>query len=149
MLIRETQLADLPELFRVRAATRENALSVDYLATLGITPESAARSMASGESRGWLCEIDGRIVGFASGDRSSGEMLVLAVLPEYEGRGIGRALLQRVRDWLADCGCPRVWLAANPDPAGRAHGFYRRCGWQPLGEYSNGDEILIYRGEHS
>jgi hypothetical protein len=37
-----------------------------------------------------------------------------------------------------------VWLAANPDPAGRAHGFYRALGWRPTGEMQHGgDEILV------
>lgn len=142
MLIRPTTAADLPELFQLRAQTRENALSPEYLATLGITPETAATGLASGDTRGWLCEIDGRIVGFASGDRTSGEMLVLAILPDFEGRGIGRRLLNEVTGWLQHCGCPRIWLTANPDPDGRAHGFYRRCGWVPTGEISGDDEVL-------
>jgi hypothetical protein len=36
-----------------------------------------------------------------------------------------------------------VWLAANPDPAGRAHGFYRSLGWRPTGEMQHDDEILV------
>jgi hypothetical protein len=38
---RETQLTDLEALFQLRAATRENPLSRDPLAKLGITPGSA------------------------------------------------------------------------------------------------------------
>ncbi|UXY13714.1 GNAT family N-acetyltransferase [Chitiniphilus purpureus] len=144
MLIRPTTVADLPELFRLRAQTRENALGPEYLATLGITPATAAASLVNGDTRGWLCEVDGRIVGFASGDRTSGEMLVLAVLPDFEGRGIGRRLLNEVVAWLQVCDCPRIWLTANPDPSGRAYGFYRRCGWAPTGEASGNDEVLAY-----
>jgi ribosomal protein S18 acetylase RimI-like enzyme len=69
---------------------------------------------------------------------------VLAVLPEYEGRGIGRRLLGQAVRWLRASGCERVWLATNPDPSGRAFGFYRAQGWRPTGErQENGDEILV------
>ena len=37
----------------------------------------------------------------------------------------------------------RVWLAANPDPQGRAYGFYRRQGFVAAGQLDDaGDEIL-------
>ncbi|WP_432720427.1 GNAT family N-acetyltransferase [Jeongeupia wiesaeckerbachi] len=146
MLIRETRSNDLPALFALRAQTRENALSVEALASYGITPESSAAAMLSGAIKGWLCEIDGRIVGFASGDRDGGEMLVLAILPDFEGRGIGKALLDHVVAWLQSLGHARIWLVANPDPAVRAHGFYRRCGWVATGELINDEEVMEYRG---
>ena len=70
---------------------------------------------------------------------------MLAVLPEYEGRGIGAGLLARAVDWLRERGWRRLWLATNPDPNGRAHGFYRAQGWRPTGERQAraGDEILV------
>ena len=62
-------------------------------------------------------------------------VVVVAVLPEYEGRGVGERLLSRR--------CGRPWLAANPDPAGRSHGFYRSKGWRPTGEPVHDDEVLV------
>ncbi|GHD61064.1 GNAT family N-acetyltransferase [Jeongeupia chitinilytica] len=146
MLIRETRADDLPALFVLRGQTRDNALTPEELAGYGITPESSAAAMQRGEVKGWLCEIDGRIVGFASGDRDGGEMLVLALLPDFEGRGIGKALLGCVVAWLQSLGHARIWLVANPDPKVRAHGFYRRCGWVATGEMINGEEVMEYRG---
>ncbi|KAF0815029.1 hypothetical protein IGB42_00106 [Andreprevotia sp. IGB-42] len=145
MPIRETRAADFPALFDLRARTRENAMSVAELAARGVTPESAAEALATGQIRGWLYEVDGKIVGFASGDRSSGEMLVLAVLPEFEALGIGRALLTRVTQWLQECGHQHIWLTANPDSAVRAYGFYRHCGWVASGEMAGDEEIMVYR----
>ncbi|WP_205700945.1 GNAT family N-acetyltransferase [Jeongeupia sp. USM3] len=146
MHIRETRPDDLPALFALRAQTRENALGVEELAGYGITPESSAAAMQRDEIKGWLCEADGSIVGFASGDRASGEMLVLAMLPDYEGRGIGKALLDHVVGWLQSLGHARIWLVANPDPTVRAHGFYRHCGWTATGELIGGEEVMEYRG---
>jgi GNAT superfamily N-acetyltransferase len=141
---RQTQIADIEAMFSVRARTRQNPVSQARLATWGITSASSAADMASGKMRGWGCFQDTDLVGFCNGDGTTGEVLVLAVLPEYEGRGIGSRLLSHVVDWLRSSGHARPWLAASPDPEIRAHGFYRALGWQPTGRtLDNGDEILV------
>ena len=69
--------------------------------------------------------------------------LVVAVSPDFEGKGIGKKLLHSVVKSLQSRGCARLWLAASPDPGVRSHGFYRHLGWQPTGQTdANGDEIL-------
>lgn len=62
-------------------------------------------------------------------DRSTGELLVIALLPEYEGRGIGGQLMQHVENWLAQTGCSRAWLTTDLDQTLLAYGFYRHRGW--------------------
>jgi GNAT superfamily N-acetyltransferase len=100
--------------------------------------------MASGRVKGWVCLHESNLVGFANGDVATGEVLVLAVLPEYERRGIGTSLLSRVVEWLRSVGSNTIWLAASPDARVRAHGFYRSLGWRPNGKKEqNGDEILV------
>lgn len=128
MKYREINKSDVPFLFAVRVATRENALSREQLSKLGIDNESV--SMMIGTShRGWLCEVDHRVVGFAMGNRENGEMWVIAVLPGYEGRGIGAELLKRVEDWLWSEGWNDIWLTTDVDTSLRAYGFYKRQGW--------------------
>ena len=84
------------------------------------------------------------------GESDRGEVLVLAVLPEYERQGIGKSLLSLVVDWLRSFNPTRVWLGASPNPETRAYGFYRALGWRPIGETdTNGDEILVLSGEGS
>lgn len=144
LLIRETRLEDIEACFDVRARTRENPIPRERLAAIGITPASTAASLASGETKGWVCLDGSSIVGFCSADSRSGEVLVLAVLPDYEGRGVGKRLLNQAVEWLRSLGFDRVWLAASPNPSDRAHGFYRSQGWRPTGERDgNGDEILV------
>lgn len=144
LVVRETRLEDIEACFDVRARTRENPISRERLAAVGITPASSAASLASGEVKGWVCLDDSSVIGFCSADAASGEVLVLAVLPDYEGRGVGKRLLQQAVRWLRSLGFDRVWLAASPDPGVRAHGFYRSQGWRPTGErQENGDEILV------
>lgn len=45
---REICAADIDELLHVRAATRENAISRERLAQMGITPTSIAESLTGG-----------------------------------------------------------------------------------------------------
>jgi ribosomal protein S18 acetylase RimI-like enzyme len=96
----------------------------------------------AGVVRGWLVEDEGSVVAFAMGDRSNGEVQVVAVHPGYEGRGYGKAVLAAVVDWLVAEGHAEVWLYAARDPAVRATGFYRRLGWTPTGEVKGSDEVL-------
>ena len=117
----------------MRAATRENALSRDQLARMGITAAAITESLAAGTTRGWVCLRDSRIVGFCMGDSARGEVLVLALLPDHERQGIGKALLSRVVDWLRSFDPPRIWLGTSPNPDTRAYGFYRALGWRPTG----------------
>ena len=129
MSIRQITSADIPALFHVRPRTRENALSIDELRALGITPESVA-TWLEGSTSGWLWETStSKIVGFCMADRSTGELLVIALLPECEGRGIGKQLMQHAESWLAQSGCTRAWLTTDLNQALRAYGFYRHRGW--------------------
>jgi len=140
---RDTRITDVEALFEVRANTRQNQLSRAALAELGITPESTSAALISGATVGAVCTYRKRVVGFCSGAVETGEILVLAVLPDYEGRRIGTRLLDYVVARLRKAGSPRLWLAAAADPTVRAYGFYRALGWQATGERTaNGDEIL-------
>jgi ribosomal protein S18 acetylase RimI-like enzyme len=125
---REMAAADIPALFDLRPRTRENALTVEELQRLGITPQSVADSLEK-TTRGWVYEEAGRIVGFCMADRATGELLVIAVLPEFEGKGVGGGLMAQAEDWLAAAGCMRAWLTTDVDTTLRAYGFYRKRGW--------------------
>lgn len=59
------------------------------------------------------------------------ELLLLAVLPEERGRGLGTALLENYLSAAKRRGVRRIFLemrANNP-----AHSLYRRCGFAPIG----------------
>lgn len=72
---REALTSDIEELFSVRARTRENALSREGLASIGITAESIAKNMASGRLKGWVCSQQSNVVGFCNGDLGTGEVV--------------------------------------------------------------------------
>ena len=81
----------------LRGRTRENAFSAEDLRALGITVESWRDGIRDGALPGVVALADGVMAGYCFGDRDSGEILVLALLPAYEGRGIGRELLALAR----------------------------------------------------
>ena len=128
-MIREIAENDVPALFEVRPQTRENAMSVEELESIGIT-EASMKAAIKDTHKGWLFEDSGNVCGFAMGDSSNGEVTVMAMLPGYEGRGIGARLLSKVEDWLKSEGCSRSWLTTDINPELRAYGFYLSQGWK-------------------
>lgn len=142
-VFRETGQSDIEQTFSVRASTRQNPIPISQLMAWGFTPASVWEKYSKGEYLGWVCEDKGKVVGFISGDVTTGEILVLAVLPEYEGMKIGKSLLALLGGSMHKKGRASLWLSASSDPKIRAHGFYRSNGWTPNGKtLENGDEIL-------
>lgn len=139
---REMTIADIPASFELRFSTIENAITAAELKdNYGITPDTLADAMRT-DTSGWVAEEDGRLVGYAMGSRANGEVLVVAVRPGHEGKGIGRTVLKHVVDWLKAEGHTEIWLCANPEPDIRATGFYRKLGWRRTGTMRGEDEVL-------
>jgi len=83
------------------------------------------------------------MTGYCFGSSATGEVIVLALLPVYEGLGIGRHLLSLVVSHLSELGHERLFLGCSSDPSVRSYGFYRHLGWQSTGAVdSHGDEVL-------
>ena len=59
----------------------------------------------------------------------------LFILPEYRGRGYGRALIDHLRQIAKDRGCGRVewWCLDSNEPA---IGFYRSIGAEPMSDWT-------------
>ena len=133
MQIRLATVADIPGMHRVRVSVLENRLSDPTL----ITPDDY-RAMLTEHGRGWVAEVEGRIVGFAVADASRANVWALFVDPGAEGRGAGRRLHDAMMEWFfSAAGAGRVWLGT--DPGTRAEGFYRAAGWRFAGMDPNGE----------
>jgi GNAT superfamily N-acetyltransferase len=128
MTFREISTRDIPALFDVRTAVRENAYTREGLYSEGIT-EPAVENMLRTSHRGWLCECDSEVVGFAMANRETAEFWVIAVLPEYERRGIGSKLLNLAENWLWEIAWKEIWLWTSLDTRLRAYSFYKKHGW--------------------
>ncbi len=134
---------DAPECLVLRGQTRENAISVERLAAIGITAQSWGDDIRNADLPGVVALLHGRIVGYCFGDTRNGEVVVLAMLPEVESQGVGKRLLADVVSLLHAKGFNRLFLGCSADPAVRSHGFYRHLGWRSTGQFDDrGDDIL-------
>ena len=140
----------------IRPATPDDALAIETLrvhgwrsayrhvfpaAELDALPVDAERwrSRLHVPPPGWstvVCEVEGRVVGFASTGPSRdedeiGELYAIYVDPDQWSTGAGRALMAAAEQRLAaDYDAALLWvLEDNP----RARGFYERVGWAPDG----------------
>lgn len=134
---------DAPACVDLRGRTRENSFSVSQLAHIGVTPQTWRDGIADGTLPGHLAFDGDTLVGYCFGAPLTGEIVVLALLPAWEGQGLGRRLLDlMVRDLRAH-GHRRLFLGCSSDPTTRSHGFYRHLGWRPTGTAdAAGDEVL-------
>ena len=140
--IRPATPRDIAACIEIRGRTRENAVSATRLAELGITEASWSTQVRQGDLPGFVAE-DGGLVGYCFGDAGTGEIVVLALVPSHEDRGIGRQLLALTVAHLKSLGHSRLFLGCSDDPSHRSYGFYRRLGWLPTGERDGlGDEVL-------
>ena len=143
--LRQASPDDAAACIDIRGKTRENAISAARLMAMGITLESWAQDIRSGNLWGLVCLADQVMVGYCFGDRLAGEIVVLALLPDWEGLGIGKRLLQRAVDQLHSDGFERLFLGCSSDPCSRSYGFYRHLGWRSTGKFDAAqDELLEY-----
>lgn len=137
--------SDIAECITIRGKTRENAVSAARLAELGITEASWSAQVESKLLPGCICESNGQMAGYCFGEAATGEVVVLALLPEHENQGIGKELLRLTMAELHARGHSRLFLGCAADPGVRSHGFYRHLGWRSTGTTdSHGDEVLEY-----
>ncbi len=137
MRVREAVDADIPAMHAIRMHVRENTLSDPSW----LTPDVyRAHLRDAGASNSWVCEQDGRILGFSVARRAQADIWALFVDPAHEGRGIGRRLIAAATDWLFAQGVDTVSLSTTPDT--RADAFYRANGWQ-RGELTDKGEVMF------
>jgi len=72
-------------------------MTLEELQRHGINPQSVTESLTN-STKSWLSEDAGQVVAFSMADHATGEFLVIAVLPEYEGKGIGGRLMALTKE---------------------------------------------------
>jgi ribosomal protein S18 acetylase RimI-like enzyme len=78
---------------------------------------------------GFLALLDGERAGLASYAVRGDECELVTIRSLHEGRGVGRALLDSVRNAAIDAGCARLWLITTNDNL-RALELYQRWGME-------------------
>ncbi|MFZ2235921.1 MAG: GNAT family N-acetyltransferase [Dokdonella sp.] len=131
---REANADDIADMTVVRLAVRENRLSDPNWLTQQMWLDGLA---ASGNANSFVCERDGRVVGFAIGRLRESDIWALFVDPASEGLGIGKQLLSMVSAWMFEHGVDEIILGTGVDT--RAEIFYRMQGWQVGGLSPKGE----------
>jgi GNAT superfamily N-acetyltransferase len=132
MTFRQATVKDIPQIQVVRNAVRENRLSDPSL-----VPDRDVEEYISRRGKGWVCEIDEQVVGFAIADLVDHNIWALFVHPVFESRGIGKQLHRLMLDWYFDNTSITLWLGTAPHT--RAEKFYRRQGWTEVGIHGKGE----------
>ncbi len=132
MIFRQAQISDIGQMQVVRNAVKENMLSNPAL-----VPDRDVEEYITVRGKGWVCEIDNKIVGFAIADLRENNIWALFMDPDHEAKGIGKRLHQLMLDWYFSQTKKKVWLGTAPNS--RAEKFYRMQGWKEVGLHGKGE----------
>src|ERR1043165_5144524 len=110
LIFREATIADIPQMHAIRTSVRENMLSdpgrityADYASFLTI------------HGKGWVCEGQDKLLGFAIIDEADANIWALFVHPDAEGRGIGKQLHNMMLNWHYSQYDKALWLSTSPN----------------------------------
>jgi GNAT superfamily N-acetyltransferase len=126
MIFREAEIKDIPQIQVVRNAVTENTLSNPDL-----VPDKDVEDYIINRGKGWVCEIDKTIVGFAIVSVTDNNVWALFIQPGYDKKGIGKKLHDDMMDWYFNQTSTTIWLGTSPGT--RAEQFYRKAGWAEVG----------------
>ena len=132
MILREATIKDIKQLHAIRMAVKENALSNPLL----VKEEDYANYLTV-HGKGWLCEMENEIAGFAIVDTERNNVWALFVKPGFEQKGIGKTLHDQMLNWFFHNKANDLWLGTASKT--RAERFYKAAGWKEAGRRSNGE----------
>ena len=128
MIFREAIIADIPQMQIVRNLVTENVLS-----NPGLIKDVDYEPFLLEKGKGWVCEINDTIVGFAIADLQQNNIWALFVAPSFAEKGIGKKLHALMLSWYFNQTQQTVWLSTAPHS--RAELFYTKQGWINVGQY--------------
>lgn len=132
MIIREAIITDIEQLHIIRNSVTENTLSDPNLIC-----DNDYKNFIISRGKGWVCEVNSKIVGFAVVDLLEDNIWALFLDPKFEKKGIGRLLHKTMLDWYFSQTKNKVWLGTSPNT--RAEKFYRKAGWKEAGTHGTNE----------
>lgn len=132
MIFREAKIDDISQMQIVRNSVKENQLS-----NPDVVKDKDYEIYLTDNGKGWVCEIDNEIVGFAIVDLVENNIWALFVNPKFENQGIGKQLHNMMLNWYFLQTKTSVWLGTAPNT--RAEKFYKLAGWEEIG--THGKEV--------
>jgi len=132
MNLREARKEDIEQMHKVRVAVKENPLPDP-----GLISANDYQDFMFHRGKGWVCEEDDHIIGFAIVDLHGKNIWALFVQPGHEGKGAGKKLHDKMMEWYFEQTDEPIWLGTAPNT--RAEGFYTKVGWRKTGMRPNGE----------
>jgi GNAT superfamily N-acetyltransferase len=138
MTIREAAASDIPDILRAYA---ESGIGGDDVFTVEEAREQFAVLRRYPSYRVFVAEVDGAFAGTYAlivldnlNKRGAKAAIVedVAVLPSFQGRGVGRAMMEHAREESRAAGCYKMALSSNLTREG-AHRFYDALGFERHG----------------
>ena len=142
MNLRPALTGDVETLFDIRCSVVENYQSREELTNLGITTQSIQEMIEGGDYITTIAEENGQPAGFAMAQISEGYIFACFVKPEFENKGLGRALMHSVEEGMHTAGVKKAWLSTGPESELRAVGFYSHLGWYKDGYLEDGQVVF-------
>jgi len=137
MIFRQASIKDIPQIQIVRNSVKENQLSNPSL-----IPDELVEEFITKRGKGFVCEIDKKIVGFSIVDFVENNVWALFILPDFEGKGIGKKLHQLMLDEYFSQTKETIWLSTAANS--RAELFYKKQGWKNAGFHGNEVKFEMY-----
>ncbi|MFM2358053.1 MAG: hypothetical protein RLY16_45 [Bacteroidota bacterium] len=138
MTIRIAIPSDIPAIQIIRNAVKENTLSDPNL-----IPDELVEQYLTERGMGWVALKDSAIVGFAIVDFQDPSIWALFIHPDFEGKGIGKQLLQVMLAGYFQQNDHPLWLST--DEKSRAAVFYEKQGWKNEGPYGKNEIKMTLR----
>ena len=112
--------------------------------------QDIARKMKVDPEMFLVCEIDGKIIGtvMVGYEGHRGWINYLGVLPEYQGQGLGRELMDRAEAMLVERGCAKINLQIRATNT-RVIQFYEGIGFKVDEVMSMGKRLEIDNASHN
>ncbi len=148
MTIRPARVQDSPTLREIERAAGERFRDVGLSGIADDEPLPAPTlDRYATEGRSWVALDDAdRPIGYVVVDVIDDHAHIeqVSVHPDHQGRGVGRALLNRVRGWASDTGLSMVTLTTFSDvPWNRP--LYEHVGFTVMPEESIGPQLKALR----
>jgi GNAT superfamily N-acetyltransferase len=132
MFFREAKNQDIEKMHAIRLSAINQQLS-----GITLTGPEDYRPLLEGQGKGWVCEVEGDLLGFALVALPQARVCALVVYPGLEDDFIGRMLHDMMTSWCFARGIPRLLLTTMPNA--RANLFYGKAGWLQTGTGPDGE----------
>lgn len=143
LIVRPASLDDISSIgflaYQVWPIAYKEILTLDqlqYMLNKIYSPAALHKQMTEQQHQFLMAELDDEPVGFASfsmvQEPATFKLHKLYVLPNIQGRGLGRTLLENVEEAVKELGADRLRLNVNRH--NKAIGFYEKSGFTIIGE---------------